>query len=116
MSENERRKFLKAAGVSLAGVAGMSILGCQPGAEPLGGEPPVPEPDEVIWPEPVKDETPASEPAPDDAADDQAAKREEYAEKLKKLGEEKRREASEHYITATCYVPAPVGPPMPPVE
>ena len=31
MTETERRKFLKLVGVSLAGAAGMSILGCKPG-------------------------------------------------------------------------------------
>ena len=31
MTETERREFLKAAGASLAGVVGMSVLGCNPG-------------------------------------------------------------------------------------
>ncbi len=34
MTENERRKFLKAAGASLAGAMGAGMLGCTPGGTP----------------------------------------------------------------------------------
>ena len=106
MTENERRKFLKASLASLAGAAGVSLPGCEiPGAccyKPahLEDEPPQPEP------EPVKEETPPTEPEPTDAAAEKVARREELTEQLEKLAEEPL-EKEYRFISADCYVTVP---------
>ncbi len=104
MTENERRKFLKAAGASLAGAMGMSVVGCQPnGAAPDTADVPAATPKEIVSPPTVEKI----------AVDPNAVKRAELVKRLKKLAlsEPAVPEASKPEIHAMCYFPIYVPPP-----
>ena len=97
MTENERRKFLKASLASLAGAAGVSLPGCESYTACCY--------DMAIEPEPVKEETPPAETTPTDAAAEKAARREELTKELEELGKTEP-EMEPDDIDAMCYVMA----------
>ena len=93
MTETERRKFLKLVGASLAGAAGMGILGCTP--ENTRGVADVPVSDNA--------ESPIAD-AVDDAPSAQTVSRKALVERLKALDESEA--PSDLSPGAHCYKPA----------